>query len=134
MPEGKRPSRKPRRKPGAAAPAPKPTPESEFVRFVLETLAEKKAEAVVRLDVSGVTDIADEFIVATVLNPRQGRAVSEAIEKERKRRKLFRMGIDAGEKASWIVLDYGFLVVHIQTPEARAYYDLENLWADARRL
>jgi ribosome-associated protein len=131
--EKKKPVRRAKRA-AAAEPAPLPTPQSEFLAFVLKTLEEKRSEAVVRLDVSRVTDIADEFIIATVLNPRQAAAVLETIEKERKRMKLSRLGIDRDQKSTWIVLDYGWLVIHLQTPEARAYYDLEHLWADARRV
>lgn len=111
-----------------------PAAEPDFVRFVYERLAEKRAEDVVWLDVRGVTDLADDFLIATVQNTRQAGALVEECEKERKRRELACIGVDARPGSGWIVLDYGDLVVHLFLPEQRKYYQLESLWADARRV
>ena len=105
-----------------------------FAEFVCEALDEKRAEDIVWLDVRGVTDLADYFIIATILNPRQGAAILDVVEKERKRRGLPRIGIEGAGGSSWVVLDYGDLVVHLLLPEQRAYYGLEHLWADAKRI
>ena len=105
-----------------------------FTDTVLRILDEKRAEDIVRLDVRGVTDVADEFLIATILNARQGGAIVEACEKEAKRRRVPRLGVEGGETASWILLDYGSLVAHLFLPEQRAYYALEHLWADAKRV
>jgi ribosome-associated protein len=104
-----------------------------FVDAVLRILDEKRAEDIVRLDVRGVTDVADEFVIATILNARQGGAIVEACEKEAKRRRVPRLGVEGASASSWILLDYGSLVVHLFLPEQRAYYALEHLWADAKR-
>ena len=84
-------------------------------------------------DVRGVTDVADEFVIATILNARQGGAIVEACEKEAKRRRVPRLGVEGASASSWILLDYGSLVFHLFLPEQRAYYALEHLWADAKR-
>jgi ribosome-associated protein len=110
---------------GAASP--------RFADAVLRILDEKRAEDIVRLDVRGVTDVADQFVIATILNARQGGAIVEACEKEAKRLKIPRLGVEGGATSSWILLDYGSLVVHLFLPEQRAYYSLEHLWADAKR-
>ena len=107
---------------------------ASFLEFVCSLLAEKRAEDVVCLDVSGVTDLADHFVIATILNARQGGAILEECEKERKRRGLARIGVEGTAGSSWIVLDYGDLVVHLLLPAQRAYYALEHLWADAKRV
>lgn len=103
----------------------------EFVRGVLE---EKRAEDIVALDLRGISSLADEFIIATVTNPRQASAIVDACEKERKARKLPCLGIEGTGGSSWVVLDYGDLVVHLFQPQAREYYGLEHLWSDARRI
>lgn len=105
-----------------------------FPDFVLAVLDDKRAENVVRLDVGEVTDIADVFVIATVLNPRQSAAIVEDCEKERKRRGIGRVGIEGAGGSSWVVLDYGDIVVHLFMPEQREYYQLEHLWADAKRV
>ena len=102
-----------------------------FTRFVREVLDDKKATEVIWLDLEGVTDIADEFLIATVNNTRQGAAIVDACEKERKTRGLNCLGIEGKGNSTWVVLDYGDLVVHLFTPEAREYYRLEHVWADA---
>ncbi|MHC4548035.1 MAG: ribosome silencing factor [Planctomycetota bacterium] len=105
-----------------------------FTAFVRGLLEEKRATDVVWLDVRGVTDLANDFLIATILNPRQGAAIVDACEKERKRRGLARLGIEGASNSSWILIDYGDLIVHLFLPEQRAYYALENIWADAKRV
>lgn len=105
-----------------------------FAEAVVKILDEKRAEDVVWLDVHGVTDVADEFLIATVLNARQGGAILDACEKEAKRFRVKRLGVEGGATSSWILLDYGSLVVHLFLPEQRSYYALEHIWADAKRV
>ena len=105
-----------------------------FVDLVLELLDEKRAEDVVWLDISEVTSLADDFVIATRLNPRHADAVVGALEKERKKRDLPRLGIDGRSSSGWVVLDYGDLIVHLMTADQREYYGLEYLWSDAKRV
>ena len=105
-----------------------------FVDLVLELLDEKRAEDIVWLDISEVTSLADDFVIATMLNPRQVDAVVAALEKERKKRDLPRLGIDGRGSSGWVVLDYGDLIVHLMTADQREYYGLEYLWSDAKRV
>ncbi|HEX5138712.1 MAG TPA: ribosome silencing factor [Planctomycetota bacterium] len=106
---------------------------TRFAQAVLKILDEKRAEDIVWLDVRGVTDVADEFLIATIMNPRQGGAILDACEKEAKRLKVSRLGVEGGPQSTWILLDYGSLVVHLFLPEQRAYYGLEHIWSDAKR-
>ncbi len=105
-----------------------------FFDLVLELLDEKRAEDIVWLDISEVTSLADDFVIATVLNPRQADAVVATLEKERKKRDLPRLGIDGRGSSGWVVLDYGDLIVHLMTADQREYYGLEYLWSDAKRV
>ncbi len=105
-----------------------------FVDLVLELLDEKRAEDIVWLDISEVTSLADDFVIATVLNPRHADAVVATLEKERKKRDLPRLGIDGRGSSGWVVLDYGDLIVHLMTADQREYYGLEYLWSDAKRV
>ncbi len=116
---------------GAREPAEKATP--RFADVVLRILDEKRAEDIVWLDVHDVTDVADDFLIATILNARQGGAILDACEKEAKRFHHKRLGVEGGATSSWILLDYGSLVVHLFLPEQRTYYALEHIWADAKR-
>ena len=75
-----------------------------------------------------MTDIADDFLIATVNNARQSAAIVDECEKERKTRDLPCLGIEGKGNSTWVVLDYGDLVVHLFTPEAREYYRIEHVW------
>lgn len=87
------------------------------------------------LDVSKQSAEFDFFVIATGTSRRQLHAISEQIddvlEKELGDR---RAGIEGYQESSWIVLDYGSVVVHLFDEETREYYDLESLWADATKL
>lgn len=117
-----------------AASADDPGTASEpFAEFVYRILDEKRAEDIIWLDVEGLTFLADEFLIATISNPRQGAAIVEDCEKEAKRRGQARIGVEGDAGSSWILLDYGDLIVHLLMPEQRAYYGLEHIWADAKK-
>jgi ribosome-associated protein len=95
---------------------------------------EKKAEDIVVLAVGQLVPITDFFVIATVQNSRQMKAVSEEI---RTRLKLFASALPHSEGVGdqrWRLLDYGTVVVHLFDPESRSYYDLDSLWADAQRV
>ncbi len=86
------------------------------------------------LDVSGLIVLTDVFIIASGTSRRHVVTLAEEAEvklKEQDRRPLRREGMDDG---TWVVLDYGDIVIHLFDEETRAYYDLERLWADAPRL
>lgn len=95
---------------------------------------EKKALDVVAFDLRGISDMADYFLICTGTTSRQVMAIAEGIEDA-----LLRDGVKADHRegyleSTWILLDYGDLVVHIFTDEKRRYYDLERLWGDAPHL
>ena len=89
------------------------------------------------LDVSGPLAIVDYFVVGTVRNTRQAQSIARELDLEMKhahgRRKRNHGGLE-GEDSNWVLLDFDEVVVHLLLPEARAYYDLESLWADAPRV
>ena len=99
------------------------------------TAAENRGQNVLVLDVSHVTPIFDYFVMATGSSRRQMHAMSEEIdhklEDEMGDRRLNIAGYD---ESRWIVLDYGNVVIHLFDDETRAYYALEDLWADGKQV
>jgi ribosome-associated protein len=99
------------------------------------TAAANRGQDVVVLDTRELTTEFDYFVLATGTSGRQIRAMSEEIDHvleddlgdER-------LGIEGFAESRWIVLDYGSLIVHLFDRPARKYYDLENLWAEAKRV
>lgn len=109
----------------------------ELALQIAQRLDDNQAKDIVILDVSGPLVIADYFIVATVHSTRQGQALGKQLDLEHKalrgRRKRNTAGIES-EQSNWVLLDFDDIVVHLFLPEARAYYALEDLWADVPRL
>lgn len=99
------------------------------------TAAENRGRDIVILDVRRLTAMFDYFVVVTGTSRRQLHAISEEIdrvfEEELHDRRL---GLEGYEQSRWILLDYGDLVIHLFDEETRAYYAIEDLWAQATRV
>jgi ribosome-associated protein len=100
----------------------------------VQAALDKKAAAVVVLDLRDMGAFTDFFVICTGWSTPQIQAIAEETEKrmgEQGLRRPHREGYDAAE---WVLLDYGEFVVHIFSEKARLYYDLERLWRSARRI
>jgi ribosome-associated protein len=91
---------------------------------------EKLATDIVILDMREVVTYTDHFVIASGRNPRQTQAIAEEIQQQLKREGLLARRIEGMRQGDWILLDYLDVVVHVFTPEARAYYRLEALWGE----
>ena len=93
---------------------------------------DKKATDIIVQNVKEDLLITDYFVIATGANNRQVDAISEAIEEAlRKEAGVKPIGREGMDEQTWILLDYGDIVVHVFQPELREYYRLESLWSDA---
>jgi ribosome-associated protein len=104
-------------------------------RTAAEALESKQGRDVVILDVGDILSITEAFVIAHGTNTRQVRTLVDEIEA--------RLAADCGVKprgregihdSTWVVLDYGDIVVHVFLAETREYYALDRLWADAQRI
>ena len=93
----------------------------------------KKAEEVLLLDVRGLTSYADYFVVMTAESDRQAGAIADHVDEEMKKAGHTKVGVEGYEAGRWILVDYGDVVCHVMSREAREFYDIEGLWADAPR-
>jgi ribosome-associated protein len=83
------------------------------------------------LDMRPVCSYTDYFVVCTGNNPRQAKAIYDEVREGLKREeKLSPRHVHGERESSWILADYLDVVLHVFTPEARAYYRLEELWGD----
>jgi ribosome-associated protein len=107
----------------------------ERSRIAAAAAADKKADEILILDVGDILGIADAFVIASASNTRQVRTIIEEVEKQLREqadaRPRFVEGLD---DASWVLLDYGDVVVHVFLTETREFYGLERLWSDAARV
>jgi ribosome-associated protein len=100
-----------------------------------ELAENKKAENTIVLDMRSLTTVTDYFVICTgTSEPHLRAVVDEITEKLREELTLRPRAIDGELPASWIVLDYLDVMVHVMHPEARRRYDLEGLWGDAPRV
>lgn len=98
------------------------------------TALEKKATDVVILKVESLTPVADFFIFCSGNSERQVRAIADAIDSEVSRLYSSNATIEGETSATWILMDYGDIVVHIFQEEIRSYYGIENMWRDAEQI
>lgn len=106
----------------------------EMVKIAYAALDEKKAEDISIIDISGVTVIADYFLIASGANPNQVQALVDNVQE-----KLYKAGyeckqVEGYQGATWILLDYLDIVVHVFSREDRRFYDLERIWRDGRQM
>lgn len=104
------------------------------LKAALEAALEKKAEDLIVLDLRSAASFTEYFVIMTGMNPRQTAALAESIERELKTRNVRPLGLEGVSRGEWILMDYGWFIVHIFSPAARDYYALEKLWSDAPRL
>ena len=103
----------------------------ELVSAIAAQAADKKALDVVELDLRGVIDYTDYFLVATGNTDRQVKAIHDGIREGLKHAHgVLPARVEGVKEANWILLDYIDVVVHVFTPQTRAYYDLERLWGE----
>jgi ribosome-associated protein len=93
----------------------------------------KKATDIRVLDLTGITSFADYFVICTGANQRQIQAIGDEVNLRMKRQAgELPLSVEGYTQAEWVLADYGDLLVHIFSPKARQYYDLERLWRSAR--
>ena len=106
-----------------------------IARACAAAAADKKAENPVLLDLRGVSGFTDFFLICSGSSEPQLKAISSSI-RESLREKFDRRPLaeDGYPASQWVVLDYGDVICHLFHGEKRGYYDLENLWSDAKRV
>ena len=105
-----------------------------MVKIAYDALDEKKAEDISIIDISGVTVIADYFLIDSGAIPNQVQALVDNVQE-----KLYKAGyeckqVEGYQGATWILLDYLDIVIHVFSREDRRFYDLERIWRDGRQM
>ena len=95
---------------------------------------EKKASDVVILEVSALTSVADYFVIGSGESERQVKAIAQNIEKLLSSRFKRSPQIEGAGTSTWILLDYGDMIVHVFKTDIREYYGLEKMWSDAPQI
>ena len=107
----------------------------ELALLAARALSDKKGKEIQALEIADLTTLADYFVLATGSSNTQINALVDNVEKvlheEAGEDPLHREGYRGG---TWVLLDYGCVVVHVFNDEARKFYSLEHLWADGEEV
>ena len=104
------------------------------VKNAVRAADEKKAQGMLVLRLSAITEFTDYFIICSGNSSRQTKAIADEIVERLKSSDVRPLNTEGYNNAEWILIDYGAFVVHIFTEESRRFYDLERLWRDAERV
>ena len=106
----------------------------EITKIIYKALDDKKGENIKILDISNVSVIADYFIIASGNNINQVQALADNVKEELFKLNLEPKNVEGYRNASWILLDYTDVIVHIFSKDDRIFYDLERIWRDGREI
>ncbi len=106
----------------------------QLAKAMARLAEEKLAEKIVLLDVGQAIQVADYFVIAEGKNKRHLNVIAEFVASQLKKEGIYRIGGSGLVDENWVLLDFGPVVLHVFSPKGRAFYDLENLWGDCKRL
>lgn len=101
---------------------------------VVRAALDKKATDVVVLDLRKTPAFTDFFVLCSGQNPRQVKAIADAVEETMKAAKVRPAHVEGYDRAEWVLMDYFTFIVHVFSPQTREFYSLERLWGDAERV
>ena len=104
---------------------------ADLVDRIAAVASDKKAIDIVVLDVRDIVGYTDFFVICSGNTERQTKAIHDGIHEELKREGALPRRVEGEQQATWILMDYLDCIVHVFTPDARAYYRLEQLWGEA---
>ena len=101
------------------------------LQVVRDALEDVKAKEIVELDVSSISNVADAIVIASGTSTRHVKSLADNVAEEARKAGFRPLGVEGERDAEWILIDLGFVVVHVMLPTARKFYDLESLWRTA---
>ena len=106
----------------------------EAAQLCAEAADNKKAFDILILDLRSLTYITDYFVICSASNTTQVSAISDGVGQALAKAGVHPSHVEGETEASWVLMDYGDVVVHIFDEQTRIYYSLEKLWSDAPRI
>lgn len=108
--------------------------QKEIITAAYEAVSEKKGENIRVIDISELSVIADVFIIASADNQIQLNAIADNVAEKLALKGLHASDKEGGKGSTWILMDYGDVVIHLFTREAREFYDLDRIWSDGKNV
>lgn len=107
---------------------------AEYCKIAVAALEDRKAEDVKIIDIREISPIADFFIIADGTNQNQIQAMRDAVDEALYKAGLKVKQIEGNQNSTWILMDYGDVIIHIFSREDRLFYDLERVWRDGKEI
>lgn len=105
-----------------------------MVKIAYDALDDKLAEDIKIIDIRNISVLADYFIIADGNNKNQVQAMVDNVEEQLGRAGFEPKQVEGVRNSSWILMDYGDVIVHVFDEENRLFYDLERIWRDGKTL
>ncbi|PKM96127.1 MAG: ribosome silencing factor [Firmicutes bacterium HGW-Firmicutes-1] len=105
-----------------------------MVEIIYKALDDKQAVDIKVLDIRDVTVMADYFIIAHGNNPNHVKALIDNTEEQLDKEGFVPKHVEGYNSASWILLDYNDVIIHIFSKDDRMFYDLERIWSDGKQI
>ncbi len=106
----------------------------ELSHAIVDLLEEKKGEDIVLLDLRGITDFCDYFVICTGTSDRMLDALSDDLVRKIRTTHHVKGNQEGLPRDGWLLIDYGYVIVHLFSPDQRDYYALEELWEGGKSL
>lgn len=110
------------------------TEQKKMAKIVYEALDEKKGYDIKLIDISEITMIADYFVIASGDSTTQIQAMINNVEEHMHKNGYAVKRVEGNKNSTWVLMDFGDVIVHIFDKEDRLFYDLERIWADGKVL
>ena len=108
--------------------------EKMMAQIACKEIDDKKGQDIKIIDIHNVSVIADYFVIASGTNSNQVQAIVDNVEEQLGRAGFEAKQIEGNRNSSWILMDYGDVIVHVFDEENRLFYDLERIWRDGKVL
>ena len=108
--------------------------EKMMAQIACKAIDDKKGQDIKVIDIHNVSVIADYFVIASGTNSNQVQAIVDNVEEQLGRAGFEAKQIEGNRNSSWILMDYGDVIVHVFDEENRLFYDLERIWGDGKVL
>ena len=106
----------------------------ELAKQIFEALADKKGEDIRVIDISEISPIADYFIISNGTSSSQVDALVDNVEEKMHKAGYSLKQQEGTNSGTWVLMDYGDIIVHIFDKENRSFYNLEHIWSDGREV
>lgn len=107
---------------------------TEKLKIITSAADSKRGDDIKVLKIADLTIISDYFVIVNGNSDTQTKAIADEIEFKMKEAGVEPLHVEGYQNASWIILDYGDVVVHVFYKETRDFYNLERLWSDAEEI